>query len=126
VFSDSFAQVGELTLRVTKAPCGGRLPLVFQLRELRLPARQDKAPKPETVAYQPLADWSETGLYLPGDLIERINERWSEEPCQPALSPEDARDKWKALAPSFVSISIEPPDKETKVVPNDRQPGNRP
>ena len=126
VFSDSFAQVGELTLRVTKAPCGGRLPLVFQLRELRFPARQDKALKPETVVYQPLAYWSETGLYLPEDLIERIDEQWPDESCQPTLSPEDARDKWEILAPNFVSISIEPRDEETKVPSKDRQAGNRP
>ena len=126
VFSDSFAQVGELTLRVTKAPCGGRLPLVFQLSELRLPARQDESLKPETVVYQPLADWSETGLYLPEDLIERIDEQWPDEPCQPTLSPEDARDKWKILAPNFVRISIEPRDKETKAPSNDGQPGHRP
>ena len=126
VFSDSFAQIGELTLRVTRAPCGGRLPLVFQLRELRLPARRDEALKPEAVIYQPLADWSETGLYLPEELIEHIDERWPEEPCQPTLSPEDGRDKWEILAPNFVRISIEPRDKETKVPSNDRQPENRP
>ncbi|MEZ5935998.1 MAG: hypothetical protein R3F54_29610 [Alphaproteobacteria bacterium] len=112
-FSDSFIQTGELTLRITKAPCGGRLPLMLQLRELQptIQALASKAEAPVTrLAYRPLGNWADTGLFLPDQLRPRIDDRWDDPPCQPGLSLAAAIEKQHALtAASHQMLSVDAP-----------------
>jgi len=92
-YSDSFVKAGEITLRVTKGPCGGRMPLVFQVRELRpkvQPIASAGAATIDDISYEPLSDWDESGLYLPDRLTNRIDARWEDQACQPALAPTGA------------------------------------
>jgi len=102
-YSDAFVKAGELTLRVTKAPCGGRIPLVFQVRELR---PKVKPASPETVkaltdiGYEPLSGWTESGIYLPDRLADRIDSRWEDQECQPVVAPPKAAFTQQALVPS--------------------------
>ncbi len=102
-YSDAFVKAGELTLRVTKAPCGGRSPLVFQVRELR---PKVKPASPETVkaltdiGYEPLSGWTESGIYLPDRLADRIDSRWEDQECQPVVAPPKAAFTQQALVPS--------------------------
>ncbi len=102
-YSDAFVKAGELTLRVTKAPCGGRNPLVFQVRELR---PKVKPASPETVktfsdiGYEPLSGWAESGIYLPDRLADRIDSHWEEQECQPIEAPSNAAFTQQALVQS--------------------------
>lgn len=92
-YSDSFVKAGEITLRVTKGPCGGRMPLVFQVRELRpkvQPIASAGAATIDDISYEPLSDWDESGLYLPDRLTNRIDARWEDQACQPASAPTGA------------------------------------
>lgn len=103
-YSDAFVKAGELTLRVTKAPCGGRNPLVFQVRELR---PKVKPASPETVkaltdiGYEPLSSWTDSGIYLPDRLATRIDDRWDDQECQPVVAPPKAAFTQQALAQSL-------------------------
>lgn len=130
-YSDAFVKAGELTLRVTKAPCGGRMPLVFQVRELR-PNVQPTAPAGEAtladISYEPLSGWTESGLYLPDRLANRIDARWEDQECQPALAPTDATYTQQALvhtpgvrpAVSNEQVAVqEAPEPEVKTKPID-------
>jgi hypothetical protein len=76
--SDSFAQTGELPLRVSRDACGASPPLQFRLRERAGGAGAD---------YRPLGGWAATGLHLPDDLQDALDERWPEEPCEPLPTP---------------------------------------
>jgi hypothetical protein len=92
-YSDSFVKAGELTLRVTKGPCGGRMPLVFQVRELRpkvQPIVSAGGATFDDISYEPLSGWDESGLYLPDRLTDRIDARWEDQECQPTLAPAGA------------------------------------
>ena len=92
-YSDAFVKAGELTLRITKAPCGGRLPLIFQVRELRpkvMPAGSPIKPSLEDIGYEPLSSWTESGLYLPENLAGHIDGRWDDQECQPSSTPPHA------------------------------------
>ena len=107
-YSDAFVKAGELTLRVTRAPCGGRNPLVFQVRELR-PNVQPAAPETvealTDIGYEPLSGWAESGIYLPERLADRIDSRWEDQECQPALTPTGAAVTQQAL---FQSRDVRP------------------
>jgi len=103
LYSDSIVKAGELTLRVTRAPCGGRMPLVFQVRELRSKGQPTVSAGGTTVAdisYEPLSGWTESGLYLPDHLINRIDDRWEGQECQHALAPGGATSTEQALVQS--------------------------
>lgn len=89
-YSDAFVKAGELTLRVTKAPCGGRLPLMFQVRELAPKTmRRDSTERPsiDEIGYVSLSNWTESGLFLPERLSHQIDDRWGELECQPTVAP---------------------------------------
>jgi hypothetical protein len=103
LYSDSIVKAGELTLRVTRAPCGGRTPLVFQVRELRSKGQSTASAGAATLAdisYEPLSGWTESGLYLPDHLINRIDDRWEGQECQYALAPGGATSTQQALVQS--------------------------
>lgn len=99
-YSDAFIKAGELTLRVTKAPCGGRLPLIFRVRELQpkvWPAGSATDPMLNDISYVPLFTWAESGLYLPDRFVEQIDGRWEEEECQPIMAQPNAAFVQQAL-----------------------------
>ena len=104
-YSDSFIKAGELTLRVTKAPCGGRLPLTFQLKELKpkvLPLGSESKPSLADISYEPLSNWTESGLYLPSTFADQLDGRWEKQECQPATAPPVAAFAQQALNDSHI------------------------
>jgi len=102
-YSDAFVKAGELTLRVTNAPCGGRKPLVFQVRELQPKVQTTSGTgdaTPADINYEPLSGWTESGLYLPDRFADRLDARWEDQECQPALAPAGTAYTQQALVQS--------------------------